>query len=914
MQLINGQLNLSNGLNTSGSTIFTGSVNITGSLTASLTNGYTWVGNANNVSTLVSTSSFGGSATIPAGTVSGSSQISIAGTSDYSSLFGGVASATSSLNQFTASINGWSGSIATTGSNTFRANQIITGSLSVNGVISGSSDMVLSGVGSTTSAPRLVGITPYVAGNAAQFIFGDNGNTIQNAFGGLMQIVSYHGMQIYGGKAGAASFVTSVASTDPSLNVIGTGTTRPTLVATAAGSQTANIQEWRNSSNIPLVAISSAGAISSSNDITAANHIGVIKATNGVVSGSSQVSIAGTSDYTSLFTGIASSTSSLNTFTSSAAPRLTNLETTTASLNISITNLNSYSASVSNSIQQLNSFTASNFTSQLNSFTASAALRLTNLETTSASVNISVTNLNTYSASVSNSILNLNTLTSSLVTTYEGRASATKTLFSGSSQVTFTQLSGISAGIVSSSAQIVPLLPTGVVSGSSQVLGGTGIISSSAQLSGTTITNLTVVNLTTVNQTASVVFSSGSNTFGDAGNDIHSFTGSLAVSGSSSFTGSINISGSATIAGGLGIGTVNTTVGTIQGGTGIIAGTYPGINGFLSLNGQSSYAGTEGIIKNVTNQPMFISDYHGVALYSNGSLMARFGSQNAGVATSYINQGNFLIGTSTDNGYKLNIASPSVSGSLYVSGSSSFTGSINVSGGITGSLFGTASYATTASFALNGSSNATLVQSSAASTWTFNHYLQTRYPIIQIYDNTDSVIIPQSITAVDTNTTTITFSSARTGTAVASKGGYVGSVVASATIASSSVSASVATTASYAISASAAATTFSIGAATETYGSYINTIQGANTIISTPTGSFAGAFYKYVATSGSNARAGEVMAIWNNTTTQFTDVTTNDIGSTTMVTSSVSLSAGNAVLSFTTNTNNWNIKTFVTYL
>jgi hypothetical protein len=408
----------------------------------------------------------------------------------------------------------------------------------------------------------------------------------------------------------------------------------------------------------------------------------------------------------------------------------------------------------------------------LSVFTSSATLRLTNLETTSASVNISVSNLNSYSASVSNSILNLNSLTSSLATTYEGRASATKTIFSGSSQVSFSGLSNISAGIVSSSAQITPLLPTGVVSGSSQVLGGTGIISSSSQLSGTTITNLTVVNLTTVNETASVIFSSGSNTFGDFGNDIHSFTGSVQISGSLTITGSVSAA-----------------------------------NGF------------------------------------------------------------------------------------------------------TGSLLGTASYA------LNGSSNAFLYQTgSSASTWTFNHYLQTRYPVIQVYDNTDSVIIPQSISAVDNNTTTITFSSARTGTAVASKGGYVGSVVASATTANSATSASVATTASYAISASAAATTFGIGASSTTYGSYINTIAGANTIISTPTGSYSGAFYKYVAVSGSNARAGEVMAIWNNTTTQFTDVTTNDIGSTTMVTSSVALSAGSAVLSFTTNTNGWNIKTFVTYL
>ena len=59
---------------------------------------------------------------------------------------------------------------------------------------------------------------------------------------------------------------------------------------------------------------------------------------------------------------------------------------------------------------------------------------------------------------------------------------------SGSSQIDFTQLSGISNGIVSGSTQIVPLLPTGTVSGSSQVsyLGlsniPAGIISSSAQI------------------------------------------------------------------------------------------------------------------------------------------------------------------------------------------------------------------------------------------------------------------------------------------------------------------------------------------------------------------------------------------------------------------------------------------------
>lgn len=52
---------------------FTGSVQISGSFTSSLQQGYTWVGDGNNVSVLVPTSSFGG--VLPAGVVSGSTQL-----------------------------------------------------------------------------------------------------------------------------------------------------------------------------------------------------------------------------------------------------------------------------------------------------------------------------------------------------------------------------------------------------------------------------------------------------------------------------------------------------------------------------------------------------------------------------------------------------------------------------------------------------------------------------------------------------------------------------------------------------------------------------------------------------------------------------------------------------------------------
>jgi len=150
-----------------------------------------------------------------------------------------------------------------------------------------------------------------------------------------------------------------------------------------------------------------------------------------------------------------------------------------------------------------------------------SAATLTALETSTGSANASITSLNSYTSSNDTT----NTAQSTRLTTIESVTGSYETkgrsIVSGSSQITYTGISSI---------------PAGIVSGSSQ-------------LSGTSITDLTIINLTTVNQTASVVFSSGSNRFGDAGNDTHSFTGSVQISGSivtigastaTSFNGAIN--------------------------------------------------------------------------------------------------------------------------------------------------------------------------------------------------------------------------------------------------------------------------------------------------------------------------------------------------------------------------------------
>jgi spore maturation protein SpmB len=86
----------------------------------------------------------------------------------------------------------------------------------------------------------------------------------------------------------------------------------------------------------------------------------------GVVSGSAQISLAGTSDYTSLFTGIASATASLNTFSASQNTKNSTLATYTGSIDSKFTTLGTYTGSIDTKFTAVAASTAS-----LNTFTAS---------------------------------------------------------------------------------------------------------------------------------------------------------------------------------------------------------------------------------------------------------------------------------------------------------------------------------------------------------------------------------------------------------------------------------------------------------------------------------------------------------------------------------------------------------------
>jgi len=180
-------------------------------------------------------------------------------------------------------------------------------------------------------------------------------------------------------------------------------------------------------------------------------------------------------------------TASLQQFSASAKIQLANLETTTASLNISVSNLNT--------------------------FTSSTNIRLANLESTSASVNISVANLNTYTASAANSFIQLNAFT----------ASANQRLTS----IESVSGSWITESETSSFARYDVSNPWSA---------------------NQTFTNITAVSASftyvqTIYETSSVIYSSGSNQFGDEIIDVQTLIGTTRMSGSMVLTGSIALTG-----------------------------------------------------------------------------------------------------------------------------------------------------------------------------------------------------------------------------------------------------------------------------------------------------------------------------------------------------------------------------------
>jgi hypothetical protein len=156
---------------------------------------------------------------------------------------------------------------------------------------------------------------------------------------------------------------------------------------------------------------------------------------------------------------------------------------------------------------------------------------LTALEAATGSSNVSISNLNSFSSSALTRLgalevetANLESFTSSINTTIKNQLNA-NTVVSGSSQINYSGISNIPAGIVSGAAQVTPLLPAGTVSGSSQVV---GILSSLNSYTASNDTTNTTQNsrLTALEASASTALSTN-NTQATSITNLNSFTSSI---------------------------------------------------------------------------------------------------------------------------------------------------------------------------------------------------------------------------------------------------------------------------------------------------------------------------------------------------------------------------------------------------
>ena len=91
----------------------------------------------------------------------------------------------------------------------------------------------------------------------------------------------------------------------------------------------------------------------------------------------------------------------------------------------------------------------------------------------------------------------------------------------------------------------------------------------------------------------------------------------------------------------------------------------------------------------------------------------------------------------------------------------------------------------------------------------------------------------------------------------------------------------------------------------------VTTASGAFTIYSLPTSSYDTAFFEYSIRSGSNARAGSIMAIQSGTSVNFTETTTTDFGSTSGFGLTVQVSGANLLLTGSATTSGWAVKSIV---
>ena len=484
-------------------------------------------------------------ATAPAGTVSGSSQL----TSSYDSryvLSGSITQTTwdniaskpngiiSGSSQLTSSM------LATTGSNTFVGTQTLSGSIIP--AIDNAYDL-----GSATYQWRDI----YVSSGSLYI----DGTKVLGSTGNELQITTDVGQSIKILEAGSDSIILQSADGDIQLKTSGGGNL---LFDPTTG----------------LIDVRGTLQIQDGNKITSSGGLGIVFGNNIVVSGSIES--------TGTINGI-----TLSTFSSSVATQISTIQTKTGSF--ATTGSNSFigNQNISGTIYLTGSIIPSgsfiyDLGSETNSFRdlflSTGSIRFHNpdgseqgritVDAKSGDISLLKTAglTNEQKATISQGNINPDFLTAISASSLFIQ---TKIVTAAGATINGINLTAFSSSVSSS----YETKGRGIISSSAQL--PSGVISGSAQLENATITNLTITNLTTVNETASVIFSSGSNRFGDFGDDVHDFTGSVKISGSFTLVGSSTATSYN--------GTINATNGVVSGSSQVVSilsslNTYTGSN------------------------------------------------------------------------------------------------------------------------------------------------------------------------------------------------------------------------------------------------------------------------------------------------------------------------------------------------
>jgi len=524
----------------------------------------------------------------------------------------------------------------------------------------------------------------------------------------------------------------------------------------------------------------------------------------------------------------------LNSDTGSQASRLSNLETKSGSVDTSITNLNTFTQSFSQSVAT--SFSSSNASitslsasvaSVTGDFSSSVATSFSqsnaSLTSLSASVSTSFSQSNASITSLSASVANVTGNFSSSVATSFSSSNATITSLSSSVNTTINGLASFTGSYATTGSNT--FYGNQVVSASVYVQGNLIVLGTSS-MQNITGSSVSIGTNTVVLNTSNPAVRFGGISVQDSGSS--GATGSLWWDSlnnnwlyqnplGAGYTSAKLISGPQNTGSlgneqGLTTGKIVYAVGDDHIGDSIMTQTTGKItlSGDLDVTGNISSSTLSGI-GNVTNFSQSVSTrFAGLSNATSSYETTGRGiwSGSAQLPTGVIS-GSSQLTASYDTRY---VASGSITQTTWdniaskpggiISGSEQTTGSLDlryrlIGTGITFSeltgkptlissslQFTTLTDAFTGSFTGSFKGNGSLLtgltaggkihtQTTPSSTWTFIHNLNTQYPNVTVYSTAGQVVLPQSITATDSNTLVLEFGTNVAGYATAGIGGII---------------------------------------------------------------------------------------------------------------------------------------------